>query len=123
MVSEVALDVDQVKVDEPPDVTAVGEAESVTVGATWFTVTVAVTVAVPLGPVAVSVYVVVCAGVTEPCPFKAMLVTSSCGIAGLMVTDVALVEVHVSVLNWPAVIVVGEAVRVAAVVFGGGGGG
>lgn len=40
-----------------------------------------------------------------------------------MVTDVALLEVHVRVLNWPAVMVVGEAVRVAAVVVGGGGGG
>lgn len=52
-----------------------------------------------------------------------MLETSSCGIAGLMVTDVAFVVAHVTVLNWPAVIVVGEAVRVAVVTDGGGGGG
>ena len=79
--------------------------------------------AVPLGPVAVIVYVVVCAGVTDPWPFNGMLFTSSCGMAGLIVTDVAFVVVHEMVLNCPAVMVVGEAAIVAVGLVGGGGGG
>lgn len=76
-----------------------------------------------MGPVAVIVYVVVWAGVTDPWPFSGMLLTSSCGMAGLIVTDVAFVVVHAIVLNCPAVMVVGEAVSVAVGLFGGGGGG
>lgn len=113
MVSEVAFEVDHVKVDEPPLATVVGEAENWTVGATWFTVTVVFAVALPLPPVAVIVYVVVCVGVTDACPFSGILFTSSCGMGGLMLTDVAFVLDHVMVLNWPAVIVVGEAEIVA----------
>ena len=41
----------------------------------------------------------------------------------MMLTAVALVVVQLIVLNWPAVIVVGDAVRVAVGVCGGGGGG
>ena len=41
----------------------------------------------------------------------------------MIVTDVAFVVVHEMVLNWPAVIVVGEAVIAAVGVWGGGGGG
>src|SRR5215471_11637397 len=73
MVTEVALVAVQVKVELPPEATAVGCAEIVTVGGTWFTVT------------------------------------------------VALVVVQVSVLNCPAVIVVGDAARVAVTLPGGGG--
>ena len=51
-----------------------------------------------------------------------MLETSSCGIGGEIVTDVAFVVVHVIVLNCPTVIVAGDAASVA-VGFGGGGGG
>jgi hypothetical protein len=42
-----------------------------------------------------------------------MLFTSSCGIAGEIITDVAFVVVQLMVLNWPAVIVAGEAASVA----------
>lgn len=55
IVREVALDVDHVRVAEPPFNTAVGKAESCTVGGTWFTVIVTLVVAVPPGPVAVMV--------------------------------------------------------------------
>lgn len=58
-----------------------------------------IAVAVPFAPVAVIVYVVVRAGVTDPWPFSGMLLTSSCGMAGLIVTDVAFVVVHEIVLN------------------------
>jgi hypothetical protein len=43
-----------------------------------------------------------------------MLVTSSCGIGGVMLSDVAFALVHISVLNPPAVMVVGDATSVAA---------
>ena len=52
---EVALVVDQVSVDDWPALIEVGEAEKVAVGAGCVTVTVAVFVVVPPGPVAVSV--------------------------------------------------------------------
>src|SRR5215471_129763 len=68
------------------------------------------------------VYVVVCVGVTAPWPFSGMLETSSCGIGGLIVTDVAFVVVQLMVLNWPTLIVDGEAERVAVGPCGGGGG-
>jgi len=55
IVSEVAFEVDQVRVEVPPDDTAVGEAENWMVGGIWFTVTVVFAVAVPFGPVAVIV--------------------------------------------------------------------
>lgn len=113
IVSEVAFAVDHVSVEVPPDFTAVGKAENWIVGAVWFTVTVTVCVVVPPGPVAVRVYVVVWVGVTAPWPLRGMLVTSSCGRGGVMVTIVAFVVVHDMVLNCPAVIVVGEAASVA----------
>jgi hypothetical protein len=55
MEMEVALVVDQVSVDDWPARIVVGDAENVAVGAGWFTVTVAVFVVVPPGPLAVSV--------------------------------------------------------------------
>jgi hypothetical protein len=55
MLKDVALEVDHVSVEVPLLATVVGNAENWTVGATWFTVMVAVAVAVPPGPVAVRV--------------------------------------------------------------------
>ena len=40
--------------------------------------------------------------------------TSSIGSGGEIATEVAFVVVHMSVLNWPAVMVAGDAVSVAA---------
>ena len=118
-----AFDEDQLKVELPPEATAVGCAEICIVGATWFTVIVAVAVAVaPFAPFAVMVNVVVCAGVTALCPLTGRELASPVGSAGEKLTDVALVVVHLSVLNCPAVIVVGEAARVAVTLPGGGGG-
>lgn len=108
MVSEVALELDQLRTELPFAETVAGVAESWTVGATWFTVTVVLAVAVPFAPVAVMVNVVVCCGVTAACPVSGMLVTSSCGIAGEMETEVAFVLDQEMVLNCPAVIVAGE---------------
>ena len=124
MVTEVAFDEDQVRMELPPDATAVGFAEICIVGGTWLTVTVAVAVAVaPSAPLAVMVNVVVCAGVTALWPFTGRELASTVGSAGEKLTDVALVVVHFSVLNCPAVIVVGDAASVAVTLPGGGGGG
>ena len=120
----VAFLLDQLSVELPPEAMVVGAAVMVMVGGTWFTVTMAVAVAVaPFAPLAVRVYVVVCAGVTALWPFTGGEFASPVGSAGENVTDVAFVVVHVSVLNWPAVMVVGEAARVAVTLPGGGGGG
>ena len=124
MVTDVALVEVQVKVELPPEATAVGCAEICIVGGTWFTVTVAVAVAVaPFAPLAVMVKVVVCAGVTALCPLTGREFASPVGSAGEKLTDVALLVVHLSVLNCPAVIVVGDAASVAVTLPGVCGGG
>jgi hypothetical protein len=112
MLTDVALALVQVSVAVPPPAMAAGLAVSVTVGGVFATVTVTVTeaVTVPPAPVAVSLYVVVLAGVTvaEPDTGSAVELT-----LGAIVTEVALVVVHVSVSDWPAVIWLADAVRVA----------
>src|SRR5947209_1599277 len=85
-----------------------GVAENEMVGAGWTTVTVAVFVAVPPGPVAVSVYVVVAAGLTPIDPLTGWLPTPLS-----IDTVVALLLVQVSVDDWPALIDVGAAENVA----------
>ncbi len=55
MLTEVALAEVQVKVDFCPEIIEAGEAEKVSVGAGWVTVTVTKAWAVPPGPVAVAV--------------------------------------------------------------------
>ena len=78
-VQEVAFVLDQVRVELPPEEMAVGLADSVTVGAAGFTVTVAVWVAAaPAAFVTVREYIVVTGGVTlTVCP----LVTSMFPVA------------------------------------------
>jgi hypothetical protein len=68
---DVAFVVDQVSVDDWPALIDVGAAEKDAVGAGCVTVTVAVFVVVPPGPVAVRVYVVVEAGLTPTDPLTA----------------------------------------------------
>lgn len=85
-----------------------GVAENEIVGAGCVTVTVAVFVVVPPGPVAVSVYVVVEAGLTLVFPETGLLPTPLS-----METVVAFVVDHVSVDDWPAMIDVGDAEKVA----------
>jgi hypothetical protein len=71
METVVALAVDQVSVEDCPAMIDVGAAENVAVGAGCVTVTEAVFVMVPPGPVAVRVYVVVEAGLTLTDPLSA----------------------------------------------------
>jgi hypothetical protein len=86
----------------------VGVAEKEIVGGGWTTVTLAVFVIVPPGPLAVSVYVVVVVGLTLAVPDTGLLPTPlSIEIV------VALVEDQVSVDDWPALIDVGDAEKVA----------
>ena len=70
--------------------------------------TVAVFVTVPPGPVAVSVYVVVEAGLTLAVPDAGLLPTPLS-----IEIDVALVLDQASVEDWPALIDVGDAEKVA----------
>ena len=93
-----------------------GDAFSVTVG-DGVTVTVAVAVAEPEGPTAVMMYVVVVAGDTGRVP-DATGVTEP--IPWLMLTEVALADVHDSVDDWPAAIDAGDAESVTVVDVGGG---
>ena len=86
----------------------VGDAENVAVGAGCVTVTVAVFVVVPPGPFAVSVYVVVDVGLTPTDPLSAWLPTPLS-----IETVVAFVVVQVSVDDWPLMIDVGDAEKVA----------
>lgn len=104
---------DHVKTELLPADTAVGWAVSWTVGTTWFTVTIVLDVAVPVLPVAVIVYVVVCVGVTAAWPFSGRVLVSSSGSDGEIATDVAFVLDHVKVANCPAEMVAGEAWIVA----------
>jgi len=71
--------------------------------------------AVPVGPCAVSVYVVVCAGTTATEPVVGRLDVSSVPTGGLMVTRVALVAVQLIVANCPAVTLLGETCTVIVV--------
>lgn len=122
MATEVALDVTTVSVEEPPTAIEDGLAvNDVIVGAgPWFTVTVAVALASPVAFVAVTVYVVVCFGLTDTVPPVA-------GTAGADPSDpamtrlVAFVSVMVSVLEPPGLIAVGLAVMVTVGAPGGGG--
>ncbi len=108
-VHEVALVVDQLKVDEEPLVIEIGEAVRVTVGAATVTVTVTDCVIVPPAPVQARVYVfeeVRLPVDSEPevdlvpvQPFEA-------------VHEVALVVDQLKVDEEPLVIEIGEAVRV-----------
>jgi hypothetical protein len=108
IVTDVALVVFQISDELWPEAIVLGEAENEIVGGGVFTVTVAVLVIVPPGPVAVSVYVVVPDGLTPTEPDVGLLPTPlSIEIV------VAFVEVQVSVEVWPRVIVGGAAENVA----------
>jgi hypothetical protein len=72
------------------------------------TVTVAVLVTVPPEPAAVSVYVVVCAGVTLTDPLADTPPT-----IGVIDTDVAFAVLHAKEADWPAVTDEGDTVSVA----------
>jgi hypothetical protein len=104
---------------EPPRKMVAGSAVTTAVGAgvaTGWTTTVNEAVALPPGPVAVMVYVVVAAGVTVTEP----LVVAIAPI-GLIVTAVAFVEVKFSTLDWPTTMLTGSAVRLAVGARGAGG--
>ena len=105
-VQEVAFVLDQVRVELPPEEMAVGLADSVTVGAAGFTVTVAVWVAAaPAAFVTVREYIVVTGGVTlTVCP----LVTAM--FPGAM-TPVPLAKTAVKLEELPVVIAAGLAVK------------
>ena len=105
-VQNVAFVLDQVRVELPPEEMVVGLADSVTVGAAGFTVTVAVWVAAaPAAFVTVREYIVVTGGVTlTVCP----LVTSM--FPGAM-TPVPLAKTAVKLEELPVVIAAGLAVK------------
>jgi hypothetical protein len=105
-VQDVAFVLDQVRVELPPEEMVVGLADSVTVGAAGFTVTVAVWVAAaPAAFVTVREYIVVTGGVTlTVCP----LVTSM--FPGAM-TPVPLAKTAVKLEELPVVIAAGLAVK------------
>ena len=105
-VQDVAFVLDQVRVELPPEEMAVGLADSVTVGAAGFTVTVAVWVAAaPAAFVTVREYIVVTGGVTlTVCP----LVTAM--FPGAM-TPVPLAKTAVKLEELPVVIAAGLAVK------------
>ena len=106
----VALVVDQVSVEELPDVIEVGEAVKVKVGADVPDpiVTIVWAVVEPEALVAVKIYVVVTVGDTTFVPEVATVPT-----ALLMLTEVALEVDHVRVEELPEVIEAGEADRLA----------
>ena len=101
-----AFVLDQVRVELPPEEMVVGLADSVTVGAAGFTVTVAVWVAAaPAAFVTVREYIVVTGGVTlTVCP----LVTAM--FPGAM-TPVPLAKTAVKLEELPVVIAAGLAVK------------
>ena len=105
-VQDVAFVLDQVRVELPPEEMVVGLADSVTVGAAGFTVTVAVWVAAaPAAFVTVREYIVVTGGVTlTVCP----LVTAM--FPGAM-TPVPLAKTAVKLEELPVVIAAGLAVK------------
>jgi hypothetical protein len=95
---EVACVEPHVSVEDWPEEMEVGLAERVAVGVeTVPTVTVALAVAVPPGPVQLMPYVCVAAGDTVAVPDVPEAVKP------VPVQDVAFVELHVSVEDWPAV--------------------
>lgn len=104
---------DQVKTELLPADTVAGCAVNWMTGPVWFTVTVVLAVAVPLLPLAVMVYVVVCVGVTVAWPLSGSVDVSSWGSEGEIVTEVAFVLVHMRVANCPPAMVAGEAWIVA----------
>jgi hypothetical protein len=106
----VALIVDQVSVEELPDVIEVGVAVKVKVGADVPDpiVTIVWAVVEPEALVAVKIYVVVTVGDTTFVPEVATVPT-----ALLMLTEVALEVDHVRVEELPEVIEAGEADRLA----------
>jgi hypothetical protein len=106
----VALVVDQVSMEELPDVIEVGEAVKVKVGADVPDpiVTIVWAVVEPEALVAVKIYVVVTVGDTTFVPEVATVPT-----ALLMLTEVALEVDHVRVEELPEVIEAGEADRLA----------
>ena len=106
----VALVVDQVSVEELPDVIEVGKAVKVKVGADVPDpiVTIVWAVVEPEALVAVKIYVVVTVGDTTFVPEVATVPT-----ALLMLTEVALEVDHVRVEELPEVIEAGEADRLA----------
>lgn len=106
----VALVVDQVSVEELPDVIEVGEAVKVKVGADVPDpiVTIVWAVVEPEALVAVKIYVVVTVGDTTFVPEVATVPT-----ALLMLTEVALEVDHVRVEELPEVIEAGETDRLA----------
>jgi len=108
-VQAVALVLDQVSVEEAPDVTLLGVALSVTIGATLETVTVADCVALPCTPVQVSPYSVVF--VSAPVDQVPLVATLPCQPPEA-VQAVALEDVQVSVELPPLLTVVGAAVNV-----------
>jgi hypothetical protein len=102
MLTLVAFVVLHVSVDDPPGLIASGEAVNVIVGAPEVAVTVTLAFAVPPGPVAVPVKVVVEFTATVADPESASAVWSSPPMSGFMVKLVAFVVVHVSVTSPPA---------------------
>lgn len=102
MLTAVAFVVLHVKVEEPPELIEVGEAENVIVGEADVAVTVTVAFAVPPAPVAVPVNVVVALTATVADPDSANAVWSSPPMPGFMANDVAFVVLHVSVTRPPA---------------------
>ena len=104
-----------------------GAAAGVTGGGVFTTILTAADVAVPPGPVALAVKLVVAVGLTCRVPLDPW----TAPIPGWISTDVAFVDVKVRVADWPAVIVpvfevsviVGAGAGGAGGATGGGGGG
>lgn len=115
-VKVVAFVVAQVRVTKPPAGTALALAEKVTVGGAVVTVIVTVFWVLPPGPVATAVYAVSALIVTGWDPETGRALWPLARIEGVIVTEVALVEAHVSVTVWPGFTLVesAENVRVGA---------
>ena len=109
-VADVALALDQVRVELLPAVMVAGDAviDAVGTGFVWVAPTVTVDVAVVdvRSPVTVRVYIFVALGETVLVPDAATLAPSK-------VTSVALVLDQVKVVLWPAAIVAGAALSLA----------
>ena len=106
-VQDVALVEDQVRVEELPGATEVGDAESVAVAAGTIVTVALLADEVPPVPVHVTEYVVVTLGETETEPEVPLAVKP------VPVQDVALVEDQVRVEELPEAMEVGDALRVA----------
>jgi hypothetical protein len=116
MVSDVAFCVDQFSATGLLGTVMAGVAVNVSVGNTCCTVMVTLAVAFnPVGPMAVSTYVVVVAGVTgRELAVENGVSAGSVRGSGEMLTVVVFVADHVMVEIEPAVMVVGDAVNVIA---------